>query len=271
MLDWEPWASEPFFPSYATVETAQAAYKNTLSDVGCTLPFFDYHDQRMVSETLSRTATTKGVRSKKAGIIDTEEDEGCEGFDLDKLGITIATHPTDWDTDQDGIPDWFEAVIGTNPSVANNNDDRDGDYYTDLEEYLNWMAAPHFRITANEELAIDLKPYFAGYKTFDIVDDGMRTYDGFDWTFDGTTLKVQAQFGGIIHPLSVTVKDPSSNISMTRLFNFAVESSSAGIVNLKADPIGTGKAPIYNLQGRRVQQPTQKGIYIQNGKKMIVQ
>ena len=270
VLDWEPWASEPFFPSYATVETAQAAYKNTLSDVGCTQPFFDYHDQRMVSETLNRTTSTKGVRSKKAGIIDTEEDDGCEGFDLDKLGITVASHPADWDTDQDGIPDWFEAVTGTNPSVANNNDDRDGDYYTDLEEYLNWMAAPHYRMAANEELTIDLKPFFAGYKTFEIVDDGMRTYDGFDWTFEGNTLKVQDTIGDKLKSLNVTVKDPSSNISMTRQFNFAVEGSSAGIVNLKADPIGNGKAPIYNLQGRRVQQPTQKGIYIQNGKKMIV-
>ena len=79
VLNWEPWSNEPFFPSYANIETAEAAYKNVLSDVGCTQPFFDNHDQRMVNETLNRSYSTKGVRSKKNGIIDTEEDTGCEG------------------------------------------------------------------------------------------------------------------------------------------------------------------------------------------------
>ena len=269
-LTWEPWSMEPFFPSYATIESAQAAYANTLSDVGCTLPFFDNHDQRMVSETLNRTTSTKGVRSRRAGIIDTEEDEGCEGFDMEKLGLTNATRDAEWDTDQDGIPDWFETAVGTNPAVANNNDDRDGDYYTDLEEYLNWVAVPNFRLQVGEEVTISLKPYFAGYKNFKIVDDGIRPSNGFIWNFEGTTLKVQDVFGDRLCSLNVVVKDDSGNTTLTRQFHFACAGQSAGIVNLKADGVAAGNAPVYNLNGLRVQQPTRKGIYIQGGKKHVV-
>jgi hypothetical protein len=49
--------------------------------------------------------------------------------------------PAGWDTDSDGMPDNWEIEHGLNPSVANNNDDFDNDGYTDLEEYLNDVAA----------------------------------------------------------------------------------------------------------------------------------
>jgi hypothetical protein len=49
--------------------------------------------------------------------------------------------PANWDTDQDGMPDNWEIEHGLNPYVANNNDDFDNDGYTDLEEYLNDVAA----------------------------------------------------------------------------------------------------------------------------------
>jgi pectate lyase len=41
------------------------------------------------------------------------------------------------DSDGDGIPDDFEIAMGSNPNIANNNDDLDGDGYTNLEEYIN--------------------------------------------------------------------------------------------------------------------------------------
>ncbi len=51
------------------------------------------------------------------------------------------TRPAGWDTDGDGMPDWWEIEHGLDPSVANNNGDFDNDGYTDLEEYLNELAA----------------------------------------------------------------------------------------------------------------------------------
>lgn len=41
------------------------------------------------------------------------------------------------DGDGDGIPDAFEMSLGSNPARADQNEDEDGDGYTNLEEYLN--------------------------------------------------------------------------------------------------------------------------------------
>ncbi|TWT97554.1 hypothetical protein Pla108_17060 [Botrimarina colliarenosi] len=45
------------------------------------------------------------------------------------------------DTDRDGMPDAWEAKHGLSTTVANNNGDFDADGFTDLEEYLNDLAA----------------------------------------------------------------------------------------------------------------------------------
>ena len=49
--------------------------------------------------------------------------------------------PANWDTDGDGMPDYWEIEHGLDPNVPNNNGDFDNDGYTDLEEYLNEIAA----------------------------------------------------------------------------------------------------------------------------------
>lgn len=46
------------------------------------------------------------------------------------------------DSDQDGMPDYWEKNLGLNPNVANNNH-INADGYTDLEHYLNWLADLH--------------------------------------------------------------------------------------------------------------------------------
>ena len=263
VLNWEPWASEPFFESYANVETAEAAYKNVLSDVGCTLPFFDKHDQRMVRETFNRTSSTKGVRTQKNGIIDTEEDEGCEGFDLEKLGLATESRAADWDTDGDGIPNWFEELTGTNASAANNNEDRDGDYYTDLEEYLNWIAVPNFRIENSQ--VITLKDYFAGYKSPSYV---VTTASGVTAQEQNGTLTVtpSATAGKLF---TIFVKATEDGVSLEREFHFACGSGANGIQTLTRQNVEGGEV-LYDLQGRSITEPIKGGVYIQNGRKVIV-
>lgn len=56
-------------------------------------------------------------------------------------GLPPFQRPADWDTDQDGMPNYWELEHGLNPNVPNNNADFDNDGYTDLEEYLNDVAA----------------------------------------------------------------------------------------------------------------------------------
>jgi len=265
-LTWEPWATEPFFESLATIETADAAYKNVLSDVGCNQPFFDFHDQRMVKETFNRTTSTKGSRSGKIGLIDSEEDAGCEGFDLERLGIVEAQRPADWDSDQDGIPDWFEDAVGTNKLAANNNEDRNGDYYTDLEEYLNWMAEPHFFLKHGEPLTIDLQPYFAGYTapTYSLSSPADNCSD-WQLSSDGTQMLLSCT-NQQLNRVDVTATE--DGITLTRRFNFVVNAAFAGIAETTVTQPGIHDSAYYNVAGQRLAKP-QKGLNIQQGRKVI--
>ena len=68
-----------------------------------------------------------------------------------------------WDTDQDGMPDWWEHATGSDATKANANDDPDQDGWTLLEDYLEFMAHPYLVIAPNSTGTIDLKPYFIGF------------------------------------------------------------------------------------------------------------
>lgn len=258
VLNWEPWATKPFFESYAEIETAESAYKSVLSDVGCNMPTLNKHDARIIDETRNGSTSTTGSKTGKKGLIDHEEDS--EGFDAAKLGITTETRPTGFDTDMDGIPDWFEEIAGTDKNVANNNDDRDGDHYTDLEEYLDWMAHPNFIVKVGDTKSIDLKPYFAGYPSFTATI--ANSVSGA--TIEDNSLNMVTTVKGFY---TVRVKVSDGSDSMVRQFNFAVTDGTTGIEHVKTDEEQTD-GPIYDLQGRRIQRPS-KGIYIQNGQKRL--
>lgn len=261
-LTWEPWASEPFFPSYATVETAETAFKNVLSDVGCNMPEAINHDQRMVSETLNGTTSTTGYYTKKKGLIDREMD--AEGFD--GLDIVEATRATDWDTDLDGIPNWFEQLNGTDTNTPNNNADLDGDGYTDLEDYLNWMAEPHF-VLEDGVTAINLNSYFAGYKdpiisfntTVEGV-DGSSSSGHYTLTVDPTASTPKR----FVIEVQATDADGSS---LVRTFHFAYPNGTDGIGTVKTQH--EAPAPYYDLSGRKTGTPT-RGVYIHNRQKKVV-
>src|ERR1019366_2619422 len=61
------------------------------------------------------------------------------------------------DTDQDGIPDFWEDTFTTNlVFTPSNNNDRDGDGYTDLEEYNDWLAVPHALTIVTNPVGVDL-------------------------------------------------------------------------------------------------------------------
>lgn len=157
-----PWSTTPFFTSLATVHSAVEAYKHVLSDVGCTMPLFDDHDKRIITETLTGTCTYKGSRSNVAGLPDTQEDVG--GYE----DYPATTRPANYDTDKDGLPDWWETLRGLNKnsvvgdfSDTNNDADRNG--YTELDDYLNWMATPYTELPANSTKAVTLADFTKGF------------------------------------------------------------------------------------------------------------
>lgn len=61
------------------------------------------------------------------------------------------------DTDQDGLPDFWENTFTPSLVYTNsNNNARTGDGYTDLEEYNNWLAGPHALTTVTNPVGVDL-------------------------------------------------------------------------------------------------------------------
>lgn len=258
VLDWEPWSQQPFFESNATVETAQAAFKNVLSDVGCNMPAILNHDVRVINETLNGTTSTVGRYTGKKGLPDCESDAG--GFA--SLDIIEASREDGYDTDRDGIPDWFEALTGTDPLTPNNNADRDNNHYTDLEEYLNWISAPNYVIDTT--LEIPLAPLFAGY--YNPALEVLECPDGMTVTISGTTLTLTAtQSASKFNTLRIKAEE--DNISLVRGINIAYPAGASGIPGIKADH--NYDDTIYDLLGRPVTSPA-PGIYIRHGSKLII-
>jgi pectate lyase len=70
---------------------------------------------------------------------------------------TLTNAPAAKDTDSDGMPDYWEVAAGLNPAVVDNNLDRNGDGYTELEDYLNWLAGPHATGNAGADFDVDLR------------------------------------------------------------------------------------------------------------------
>jgi hypothetical protein len=159
-----PWVSTPFFPDYVTTHSAAEAFKIVLSDVGCTQPMIDDHDARVIRETLNGTYTYTGTGPYGGypGLPNSQDDVG--GWE----NYFQQSRPTNWDSDHDGMPDWWESLRGSNPNSAANdfsdsNADPDGDGFTALEDYLNWMAAPYAATTPGAAVSINLAPFSAGF------------------------------------------------------------------------------------------------------------
>ena len=161
-LDWTIWNAKPFFESYAKIQSATAAYKDVLSDVGQRMPVFDDHDTRIIKEVKNGTYTYTGSVGKMPGIPDRETDVG--GWE----NYPSVSWADDYDSDLDGLPDWWEKMYGTNPKSAKGdfsdaNKDRLNDGWTELERYLEWMARAHYTFENGETQPIDLSQFTKGY------------------------------------------------------------------------------------------------------------
>ena len=267
-VDWEYFVGAPFFPSYATIETASEAYKSVLSDVGANQPMQDLTDQRVVSETLSRSYTYVGSKSGIKGEIDDEQDAG--GFE----DYPEELRPISYDTDYDGLPNWWEDIRGTDPRTrtrdyVETNTDMEGDGYTELERYLDFMAQPHVWMPPTTQTVIDVKKLFAGYTNhpvFSVATAGT----GVTATLTDGLLTIQAGDAKALATLTLTVTD-ADNASYERRLCVAVTDNTTvanAISHIEAESPTT--APLYDLAGRRLSAPHAKGIYITGGRKVII-
>jgi DUF1680 family protein len=117
-------ASAPIPSIPITQQSAEEAYELVLAHAGATLPKRDAVDVRVIESV--RT----GWPVFGNGIIDTPADVG--GWPQYKSA------PAPTDTDHDGMPDDWEDEFGFNPNDVNDGSmDKDGDGYTNVEEWLN--------------------------------------------------------------------------------------------------------------------------------------
>lgn len=113
-------AEPPYIKEPIIIEEAPAAYAAVLAGVGATKPMRDSADTRIINDVINGTGR----------VIDDEDDVG--GWPV----LSSGTPPVD--TDHDGMPDSWETARGLNPNDALDGKlDRDGDGYTNVEEYIN--------------------------------------------------------------------------------------------------------------------------------------
>lgn len=254
VLDWDPWVKEPFFPSYAKVENAKDAFKSVCSDVGATMPFFDAHDQRMIYETVNKKWTYKGSKSGIRGEIDNEAD--CGGYEV----YPEETRGVDFDTDNDGIPNWYEKLVGSDENVANNNDDPDKDGWTMLEDYLEFMAHPYVIIDANSSETVNLAPYFRGYTKAPVYSIDGSSFLTTSITDSLLTIKT-SNAGGII-PLKMTVTDAEGSTYSQRI-SVAVTGDITAINQIfDESKLDIVSKDFYTLDGKKVRNLRSHETYI---------
>jgi pectinesterase len=127
------YAGEPFPTDAVIAQSGFTAYELVLSSAGASL-HRDAVDKRIIGEVRAGTATYRGSRTSKPGIIDSQADVG--GWPE----LISPAAPTD--SDGDGMPDDWEQQHGLDPD---NSADATGktldENYDNIEVYLNSLVA----------------------------------------------------------------------------------------------------------------------------------
>jgi hypothetical protein len=103
-----------------------------------------YIDERLIHETVTGTGK---IMAWADDPFNNDPNEGVEWRSLLALradpvtGAAPYSRAANWDTDGDGMPDWWEIEHGLNSNVPDNNGDYDHSGFNNLEKYLNEIAA----------------------------------------------------------------------------------------------------------------------------------
>ena len=221
-INYETFVPAPFFPSYVETQSARDAYKRVLSDVGHNAPIDD-HDIRVINETLTGTYTYTGTGPYGGypGLPNSQDDVG--GWE----NYPEIYRDIDFDSDNDGLPNWWESIKNTNPlSPANDfsdaNADPDANGYTHLEEYLHWLTIEKSEVMQGTSADIDLAVLTRGYADAPVFTFGAVTGGSVALLGDGKTARFTslASFEGLAE-FTFTVTDAAGS-TMTRTVGIRV-------------------------------------------------
>lgn len=216
----------PFFASHVTTQSAGTAYKMVLSDVGCSQPVFDDHDTRIITETLNGTYTYVGSVTGKKGFPDDEADVG--GYE----NYPAETRASDWDSDHDGLPDWWETFKKTDKhspagDFSDGNADPDHDGFTALDEYLEWMSQPHYFTSDCAHVSVNVSDLSRGFSASPVYTVS-GAVNGAVTVTSGVATFIPANAG--LGSFRFTVTD-AEGASMTRTVHIASIASAKSVKN----------------------------------------
>ena len=262
---YETVVGEPFFPSHADIHSAKDALKIVTSTAGATMPMPDEHHQRNIRETVDGTYTYVGSKSKIKGEIDseadiTEHENGWEAWPEE-------ARADGWDSDQDGMPDWYERLTGSDPRTADHNADPNHDGWTLLEDYLEFMAHPYVILEPGTTGTVNVAPYFRGFFGF----NGKRTMPTFSIAADSplftasiadSTITVNTGNGGGIGIVTMKVKD-SEGTEFEQRLSVAVTGDPTAIQPVwSEEDIKVVKREFFTLDGKKADAMQQHGVYL---------
>lgn len=158
-----------------TTHSAAEAFSKVLAYGGASL-YRDEIDARYMEEAKTGTAQYKGSITLSPGIIDKVSD--VNGYTESTFGT--ASHPADFDTDKDGIPDAWELANG-----LNSNDDSDAltysldgkGYYTNLEVYANSLVEDIMK-QGNADAENKVDEYYPEWKNPTGISQVITSYAG---------------------------------------------------------------------------------------------
>jgi hypothetical protein len=136
---------KPFPMPKVTIMPTKEAYSYVLEHAGATLPTRDAVDQRIVKQV-----TENKIYYTEGGLTHIGDKYIKRRLPVDSYKMGIITHPSQVggypayngtpykDNDNDGMPDSWETAHHLNPNDAGDAvKDRDGDGYTNIEEFIN--------------------------------------------------------------------------------------------------------------------------------------
>jgi len=154
------------------------------------------------------TGTGSGTAGPDGGLYTSQTQTGLGNNGYGTLaGLAALT-----DADNDGMPDYWELATGSNPNAANPlTNTLTG--YTLLENYLNYLAAPHAATRSNTPVTVNLRQFadgFAASATFSLTNATNGTVS----LINGTN----------------AVFTPTANFSGLGSFNFNVTEGSYSLI-----------------------------------------
>ncbi|HEY1661440.1 MAG TPA: autotransporter-associated beta strand repeat-containing protein [Verrucomicrobiae bacterium] len=221
--------SAPWSPlsTNTVVYSAAGAFRYDTSWSGAMPP--DQLDSLILSQINTLGNGTAGTGAGTAGPGSSlYYDQTSTGLTNNGYGvITPGVAPVD--TDGDGIPDYYEEAIGTNPNAADSLTPGVGGY-TKLENYLNWLAAPNAITTTRTPVSVDLWQYTAGF------------------TNDNPVYSVSFPSNGTVTLNSGHIVNFTPNVNFTGLgsFLFAVHDSDGTVLSNSVSVCVTPYAAVTN-------------------------